>query len=284
MKILSFGEIIWDVYEDKSCIGGAPFNFAAHCARLGAESYLLSAVGDDELGSQAVKIARGFGIKDDYIEIIKGKPTGRCLVTLDENKVPNYDIVKDSAYDYIQFDKGIENNNFDVFCFETLIQRSENNVETIKEILKKVKFKEIFCDLNIRKPFYNEKNIRLCLENASIVKISREEIPVVTNTVFGSEITDCAEASKLFSLYYKNINIIIITLDCDGAYVYDSEDKKEYYHACEKVRVVSTVGAGDSFSAAFVSEYMSGGNVESALDKAVKLSAYVVSHAQAVPE
>ena len=284
MKILSFGEIIWDVYSDKMCIGGAPFNFAAHCARLGAESYLLSAVGNDELGGEALKIASGFGIKDDYIKVINGKPTGRCLVTLDKNKVPNYDIVKNSAYDYIQFDKDIENNNFDVFCFETLIQRSENNVETIKEILKKVKFKEIFCDLNIRKPFYNEKSIRLCLENASIVKISREELARVTNTVFSGEITDCARASKLISSSCKNIKLIIITLDCDGAYVYDSKDKKEYYHDGEKVKAVSTVGAGDSFSAAFVSEYMSGGNVELALDKAVKLSAYVVSHAQAVPE
>lgn len=283
MKILSFGEIIWDVYSDKSCIGGAPFNFAAHCARLGAESYLLSAVGDDELGGEALKIARGFGIKDDYIKVINGKPTGRCLVTLDKNKVPNYDIVKDTAYDYIQFDKYIENNSFDVFCFETLIQRSEINVETIKEILKKVKFKEIFCDLNIRKPFYNEKSVRLCLENASIVKISSEELASVTNAVFLCEITDCAEASKLISANYKNIKLIIITLGCDGAYVYDSMNKKEYYHACEKVSVVSTVGAGDSFSAAFVSEYMSGGNVEFALDKAVKLSAYVVAHAEAVP-
>ena len=284
MKILSFGEIIWDVYSDKSCIGGAPFNFAAHCARPGAESYLLSAVGDDELGSGAVKIARGFGIKDDFIKVIKGRPTGRCLVTLDENKVPNYDIIKDTAYDYILFDENIENEDFDVFCFETLIQRSEIDVKTIKEILKKVKFKEIFCDLNIREPFYDEKSIRLCLENASIVKISREELARVTNTVFSCEITDCAEASKLISSNYKNIKIIIITLDSDGAYVYDSQNKKEYYHACEKVRVVSTVGAGDSFSAAFVSEYIPRGNVESALDKAVKLSAYVVSHAEAVPE
>ena len=230
-----------------------------------------------------MKIARGFGIKDDYIKVINGKPTGRCLVTLDKNKVPNYDIIKDTAYDYIQFDKNIENKNFDVFCFETLIQRSENNVETIKEILKKVKFKEIFCDLNIRKPFYNEKSIRLCLENASIVKISREELARVTNTVFSGEITDCARVSKLISSSYKNIKLIIITLDCDGAYVYDSVNEKEYYHACEKVRVVSTVGAGDSFSAAFMSEYLSGGNVESALDNAVKLSAYVVAHADAVP-
>lgn len=283
MKILSFGEIIWDVYEDKKCIGGAPFNFAAHCARLGAESYLLSAAGDDELGGEAMKIAREFGIKDNYIKVKKDKPTGRCLVTLDKNKVPNYDIVKDSAYDYIQFDKNIENNNSDVFCFETLIQRSENNVETIKEILKKVKFKEIFCDLNIRKPFYNEKSIRLCLENASIVKISSEELGCVMNTVFGSEITDCADASKLISSSYKNIKLIIITLGSDGAYVYASQNKKEYYHEGENVRVVSTVGAGDSFSAAFVTEYLSGGNIESALDKAVKLSAYVVSHADAVP-
>ena len=50
MKILSFGEIIWDIYDSGPVIGGAPLNFAANCAGLGAESYMLSAVGSDALG------------------------------------------------------------------------------------------------------------------------------------------------------------------------------------------------------------------------------------------
>ena len=47
---LCFGEILFDVFGDDRCIGGAPFNFAAHFAQLGGEAVMVSAVGDDELG------------------------------------------------------------------------------------------------------------------------------------------------------------------------------------------------------------------------------------------
>ena len=62
MKILSFGEIIWDVYPDKRHIGGAPLNLAAHAKKQGAEAYLMSAVGDDELGKKALSALDGFGV------------------------------------------------------------------------------------------------------------------------------------------------------------------------------------------------------------------------------
>ena len=50
MQILSFGEILWDIFPDKKVIGGAPFNFSAHLAKLGAQVSFVTEVGDDELG------------------------------------------------------------------------------------------------------------------------------------------------------------------------------------------------------------------------------------------
>lgn len=41
MKALSFGEILWDVYPGKECLGGAPMDFSVHLARLGFKSYIL---------------------------------------------------------------------------------------------------------------------------------------------------------------------------------------------------------------------------------------------------
>lgn len=283
MKILSFGEIIWDVYADKSCIGGAPFNFAAHAAGLGADSYLVSAVGDDKPGTDALKAAKKFGIKDDFIQTVPDKQTGACLVSLNEQKVPSYNILTDVSYDYISFPQNIEGMEFDVFCFGTLIQRSENNVKTIIDLLNKVKFKEVLCDINIRPPFYNENSIRLCFESASILKISREELSVTVKAVFGAEVKDYSAAAEMIVSAYKNIKLVIITLDSDGSYVYDAENKTEYRRMCEKVNVVSTVGAGDSYTAAFAVSLLSGDNIKTALDKATKLSAFVVEHAEAVP-
>lgn len=283
MKILSFGEIIWDVYEDKSCIGGAPFNFAAHAAGFGADSYLVSAVGDDKLGADALNAAKNFGIKDDFIQIISGKQTGTCLVSLNEQKMPAYNILTDVSYDYISFPESIRGKEFDVFCFGTLIQRSESNVKTITDLLKYVKIKEVLCDINIRPPFYSEKSIKLCFESASILKISREELPIVMNAVFGESVRDYAAAAKIIASAYKNVKIVIITLDSDGSYVYDARSRTEYCRECEKVNVVSTVGAGDSYTAAFAVSLLEGDNIKTALEKATKLSAFVVEHAEAVP-
>ena len=103
VKVLSFGEIIWDVYPDKSCIGGAPLNFAAHVAKNGAESYLVSCIGNDRLGKEAMQRIAKFGVKDDFVSTCD-RQTGICKVTLDANAVPTYTIVDDVAYDYIGFE------------------------------------------------------------------------------------------------------------------------------------------------------------------------------------
>ena len=101
MKALSFGEILWDVYPNKKCLGGAPLNFAAHFAKQGGESYMLSALGDDELGKAALKKLSDWEVSSEYISVLKNRPTGRCVVTLNKQSVPSYDILQDVAYDHI---------------------------------------------------------------------------------------------------------------------------------------------------------------------------------------
>ena len=89
MKILSFGEIIWDVYGNEKFIGGAPLNLAAHCSKQGAESFMLSAVGNDDLGKCALEEVKGFNVKTDFISVNYEKETGKCIVTLNEKGVPS---------------------------------------------------------------------------------------------------------------------------------------------------------------------------------------------------
>ena len=125
MKALIFGEVIWDVYPDKSVIGGAPFNFAAHMSHLGVESYLITGVGNDELGKNAVCEMKKHGVKTDFVQN-NNFDTGMCTVTLDENKVPSYYVHLNTAYDNIVVDDDVINKikelDADVFYFNTLIQ------------------------------------------------------------------------------------------------------------------------------------------------------------------
>ena len=101
MKLLSFGEIIWDVFPDAAHIGGAPLNFAAHAAMQGVDSYVLSGIGHDELGHRAIEEIATLGVNTSLVSVCD-RPTGQCIVTLDENAVPSYNVLSDTAYDLIE--------------------------------------------------------------------------------------------------------------------------------------------------------------------------------------
>ena len=277
MKILSFGEIIWDVYENESFIGGAPLNLAAHCSKQGADSFMLSSVGNDDLGKNALEIVKNFNVNTDFVSINKEKETGKCIVTLNENGVPSYNVLTDVSYDYIKSPDNINNLQFDFFCFGTLALRSKENLETVKTIIKNSNIENIYCDINIRPPFFSDNVILFALENSNILKISDEELHYVTEVCGLKELQDISKK-------YKNLKLILFTQGEKGALVYDCKNQKVHKESAPKVEVKSTVGAGDSFGATFICEYFKTNNIEKSLKKAIEISAFVVSKKEAIPE
>jgi len=123
MKLTVFGEILWDIFDDNKKIGGAPFNFGAHCANLGVNVNVVSAVGDDELGLLAINEAEKLKVNTENIMQVPFK-TGRCIVSLN-NGTPSYNLVENVAYDNIPTP---EKSCFsaDALYFGTLAQR--NNI------------------------------------------------------------------------------------------------------------------------------------------------------------
>ena len=280
MNVLSFGEILWDVYPDEKYIGGAPLNFAAHFSKLGGVAHMLSALGDDELGRLALRKIRAWNIGDEYIGIDPDHQTGKCIVTL-ENGTPTYDLLGDTAYDHI--DCSVTGMSFDALYFGTLALRSGENMNGLSGVIKNNAFGEIFVDVNIRAPFYSEKSILFAFENATLIKISEEELPVVSRVLFSREY-GYTEAAKAISERFANIGTVIVTRGAEGSFAYEALTGKSYSADAVKVDVVSTVGAGDSFSAAFMHGYLSGKDTDECLHRAGRLSAFVVSKADAIPE
>lgn len=274
--ILSFGEIIQDVYQDKSSLGGAPLNFAAFAKKGGAQSFLLSAVGNDRLGSDALNAIRKAGVRCDYITV-NDKTTGSCLVTLNKDGVPNYDILNDVAYDYIVASDQVLLQKFDVLYFGTLALRSKNNLRTLERLFKTAKYGNIFCDLNLRKPFYDNKTVDFCLKNTQILKVSEDELSVIVQELLDEKFDSYKRSVKAIFDKYNNLEQIILTCGSNGAYVYINQDEKEYYCPAKKVKVVSTVGAGDSFAATYLIEYLKGNSIDNCLKAATDASASVVS-------
>ena len=143
-KILSFGEIIWDVYESEELIGGAPLNFAAHARGCGAKSFMVSAVGGDRLGGKALDLINAFGVDASFVKVAPFH-TGKCEVTLNESGVPTYNVLSNVAFDNIILsDTDIEKINaisFDALYFGTLIQRSEVSRAALEKLCEKKKVK-----------------------------------------------------------------------------------------------------------------------------------------------
>ncbi len=287
LKILSFGEIIWDVYNDDKTLGGAPLNFAAHAVKCGADGYILSAVGRDEYGAQARAITEASGVKTDLLGV-NTYPTGRCDVTLGEGGIPKYEIARDTAYDNVSLsEKELEYVSlqcFDALYFGTLIQRSPVSRAALEQICANVKFKDIICDVNLRDGCYSAETALYCLQNATILKISDEEEPELRRMGLYRSIDSSPESVALsISEKYPNVRILLLTMGKNGSVTYCAETKKLYFTPAVKTKVISTVGAGDSFLAAWCCSYLNGEDIETANEKAATLSAFVVSRKEAVP-
>ena len=280
LRLLSFGEIIWDRLPSGATLGGAPLNLAAHMSLLGAESYILSAVGNDSEGRLAEELIKGYGIRTDYLEKLSEYPTGSCNVTLRDG-TPEYTLATDCAYDYIG--KPTLQGDFDCLAFGTLAQRKEKSANTLKEIIANESFGEIYCDLNIRLPHSTPEAVRLCLENATIVKISLEELDFVTESALAMRLPT-ERAVRSLAEKYPKIKLLILTMGEGGSMCYDKIAEKLYTAAAIPCKVVSTVGAGDSFGATFLWKYFHGGSIQDCLRLASEISSYVVSCDGAIPE
>ncbi len=273
VKIISFGEIIFDEYDKEKSLGGAPLNFSVHAAKCGAKVYLLSAVGNDELGKEALNSISNTGVDCRYI-FKNNLPTGKCLVKLNESGVPEYNILNNVAYDEIDASEEVFSNSFDVLYFGTLALRSNNNFAVVKKLISSANISTVFCDLNLRQPFFNDEIIKFCLENANIIKVSDSEIEYVCKKVLN--VCKVEDGISKLSLNYNNIEQVVLTCGENGAFVYCLKDGKNYFEPAKKVKVVSTVGAGDSFAATYLVGLLQGKSISECLKKATIKSADVV--------
>lgn len=272
MNLLSLGEIVWDVRGDNVTLGGAPLNLAVHTAMNGGRAFLVSAVGNDAMGHAAIEIAEKFSVDTHCISCLDGNETAKCTVCVDDNGLPSYTLTSDASFDRIVYPE--INEYMDVICFGTLALRYESNRKVTRQMLCGIPHGKVFCDINLRSPYYSRETVDFCFREAEIIKLSGEELPEVARLLLGSACEATKAAVELCSIY-KNIGLIIITLGADGSLCYDKKNDTWYKCGAKKIKVVSTVGAGDSFSAAFLVKYLDGCDIADCLEYASKISAAV---------
>lgn len=284
MKTLAFGEILWDVLPDSRHLGGAPLNVSGHLARLGAEAHIVSSLGDDDYGREAMAILKAENIGTKYVSVHPDIPTGFTRITL-EDGIPSYEFNMPCAWDRILLSpgdlSGILAAEWDVFCFGSLAQRSAESRETLDSLLDGIRAKIVFFDVNLRKNFYSAEIIARSVSRCDVVKMNEDEWPVLRDLLSPLKGADEAAFCEWLIREYK-LRGALVTKGKRGVTAYFGGEA--HSRLPSDVPVVDTVGAGDSFSAAFLVAILKGLPVPEALRLATELADYVVSHSGAMPE
>ena len=271
MDFLSFGEILFDVFNSEAKLGGAPLNVASHMKKLGLDGLIISSVGSDELGKRALDEIVHNGLSTEGIKI-SSFPTGRADITLVNNNA-DYTFNSPCAWDDITLETALPE-SVSIIYFGSLVQREKTSRETLKRILSKVKAKYIFFDVNIRKHFYTDEILKQGLEDANILKVNDEEIGLILN-ISGSK-----DIRALMDKY--SLEMVLLTQGKDGSTIYTRDS--EYHMDSHAVKLVDTVGAGDSLSAGFLSTLLKTGDAKMAIKVGATLADYVCSQRGAIPE
>jgi len=284
MKIVSIGEILWDVFPKAEHLGGAAFNFAAHARRLGHEVQFVSGVGDDERGRRALARAEELGMSTRFLRVIPGASTGVVSVEVDPDGQPAFTIHRPAAYDYADFDReDLDQLLFpraDWIAYGTLYQMSEQGHSLTHRILRTAFGSSFFYDINLRPASYTPAIVRQSIEAADMVKLNDDEVTAVEAMV-GRRHNSIEDFARDLAGQY-DLNGVAVTMGARGCALLLHG---EYVEAPGyPVQVADTVGAGDAFSAALLHGVGAGWPAAEIVDLANRVGALIASRPGAVPD
>ncbi|MDE6514186.1 MAG: carbohydrate kinase [Muribaculaceae bacterium] len=278
--VVGIGEVLWDLLPEGKKLGGAPANFAYHVSQFGLNGCAVSAIGADALGAEILEILNSKSV--DHLIAEQPYPTGTVEVELTGAGIPRYDIKENAAWDHIPFTSALEAlaARTRAVCFGSLAQRAPESRQTIRRFLDALPAGALkVFDINLRQHFYTAEIIEESMRRCNILKINDEELLIVSDLFAlpdGDYKERCREIRRRFGL-----DLLILTCGVDGSYVFSSDE--ELFQPTQRVEVADTVGAGDSFTAAFIASLLQGRNLADAHRRAVEVSAYVCSQNGAMP-
>jgi fructokinase len=280
-RVVGIGEVLWDLLPDGPQLGGAPANFAVHAHALGAQSSIVSRVGDDALGREIVSRLTALSVPIEGLQVDPAHPTGIVTVTLDPEGQPQFDIARDAAWDHIALTDAATRlvSTADAVCFGTLAQRSTVSRRTIQQLVQCAPARALrVFDINFRQAYYSRARVEESLALASVLKVNDAELPELARmfALGGNMRSQLAELAGRWQL-----RAIVCTRGASGSLLCAGGECSE--HPGIPTDVVDTVGAGDSFTAAMALGLLAGWTLDQISDRANRVAAFVASNAGATP-
>jgi fructokinase len=278
-KIVCFGEVLWDVFPTHKKIGGAPLNVALRLNSLGNEVFIVSKVGNDLNGTKLIDFINANGVSTDFIQVDENYETGTVKVVLDDKGSASYDIEFPRAWDKIQYSDKLMTlvEESDAFYYGSLVARGDISKRTLLELIEKAKYK--ICDLNLRPPHYTTEGLIELMEKADFLKLNDDELFEISKEL-GSKYNSIEQNVKFIS-EATNTKSVCVTKGNHGALLLT--EGKLYYNSGYQIKVVDTVGAGDSFLASLISKLLNGEGPQGAIDYACAVGALVAQSEGANP-
>ena len=274
LNFVSFGEVLFDVFKNNKKIGGAPLNLALRISSFGFPVSMISAVGNDTDGKTILAYIKEEGLNTQGINTLEAFKTGLVDVQINNRGSATYVIEHPSAWDKIERNSAIDSivKKADIFLFGSLVCRDELSKKTLFSLLENKQMYKVF-DVNLRKPHYTMETLRELMFHADFIKFNDEELIEITQSL-GSNFSSI-EDNMMFISQLTNTNSICVTKGKHGSVLLWKENL--YYNAGFFIKVVDTVGAGDSFLAALISKLLSNDNPQEAIDFASAIGAMVAS-------
>jgi fructokinase len=286
-NVVGMGEVLWDLLSTGPQLGGAPANFAYHANALGAHSYVITRVGDDDHGREIIRRFREMGIRSSAIQVDERAPTGTATVALSDNGIAHFTVHENVAWDFIAatHEALAVVAQAKAICFGSLAQRSDASRRAIQQLLATAPADSLrVFDINLRQKFYSQEIVERSLGIANVLKLNDDELPVIAD-MFGLRGTIEDKMKQLASTF--QLQMIALTRGANGSLLYQSKTKsgEPRWSDCSSkpVNVIDTVGAGDSFTAALVMGLLRKMDLDEINSVANDVARYVCSHAGATP-
>jgi fructokinase len=278
-KIVGIGELLWDMLPSGKQLGGAPCNFAFHAKQFGAQSIMVSSVGNDKLGDEIFENVVKMGLDATYIQRSDKYPTGKVDVALDQNKNPIYSINENVAWDNIKYpsELALLSGTTDAVCYGSLAQRREVSRDTIMRFVESTSPRclRVF-DINLRQNYYSYDVIVSSLKLANVLKLNEDELPILASLLN-------YPLDEAISLLIDNFSLKLVayTKGGKGSSLYYGDQVSEM--GVPKIDVVDPVGAGDAFTARMIMGLLRGETLIDFHKAATDMAAYVCSQRGATP-
>jgi fructokinase len=284
MKIISIGEILWDVIGDVEHPGGASFNFAAHARQLGHEVFLVSGVGKDQRGQRILDKMAEIGLSTRYVSSSADYPTGVVTVTVDSNGQPDYVIHRPAAYDFPQLTSSaveeLLSPSPDWIYYGTLMQTSHAAHDLTMSLLRAGRNAHRFYDVNLRRGCYTPELVHELMTQATVFKLNLREAGAMAE-MFGGSVSSLEDFCRRYTEKFR-FDAICVTRGDQGCAILMDNRYAEF--PGYRVDVIDTVGAGDAFSAAFAHGFSANWKPAQIADFANRVGALVASRPGAIPQ